>query len=139
MNATARSPQPLSDIAIERARAKTFSVLSTLLPGGQPQNHVMWVDTDGTNLLINTEVHRRKYRNVAADPRVTVLLPDNENPYIFSEVRGRVTSEVRGPRAREHIEELAMKYMGTAYPAPIQSERVILVIGPERVYDHERP
>ena len=139
MNATARSPQPLSDTAIERARAKTFAVLSTLLPGGQPQNHVMWVDTDGTNLLMNTEVHRRKYRNVAADPRVTILLPDNENPYIFSEVRGRVTGEVRGPRAHEHIEELAMKYMGTAYPAPILSERVILIISPDRVYDHERP
>ena len=139
MNATTRSPQPLSDTAIERARAKTFAVLSTLLPGGQPQNHVMWVDTDGTNLLMNTEVHRRKYRNVAADPRVTILLPDNENPYIFSEVRGRVTEEIRGPRAHEHIEELAMKYMGTAYPAPILSERVILVISPERVYDHQRP
>ena len=139
MNATAKSPQPLTDIAIERARAKTFAVLSTLLPDGQPQNHVMWVDTDGTNLLMNTEVHRRKYRNVASDPRVTILLPENENPYIFSEVRGRVTEEIRGPRAREHIEELAMKYMGTAYPAPILSERVILVISPERVYDHERP
>ena len=139
MNATAKSPQPLTDIAIERARAKTFAVLSTLLPDGQPQNHVMWVDTDGTNLLMNTEVHRRKYRNVAADPRVTILLPENENPYIFSEVRGRVTEEIRGPRAHEHIEELAMKYMGTAYPAPILSERVILVISPERVYDHERP
>lgn len=139
MNATAKSPQPLSDTAIERARAKTFAVLSTLLPGGQPQNHVMWVDTDGTNLLMNTEVHRRKYRNVAADPRVTILLPDNANPYIFSEVRGRVTEEIRGPRAHEHIEELAMKYMGTAYPAPIQSERVILVISPDRVYDHQRP
>ena len=139
MDATTKSPQPLSDIAIERARAKTFAVLSTLLPDGQPQNHVMWVDTDGANLLMNTEVHRRKYRNVAADPRVTILLPDNENPYIFSEVRGRVAEEIRGPRAHEHIEELAMKYMGTAYPAPIQSERVILVISPDRVYDHQRP
>ena len=139
MNAAAKSPQPLSDIAIERARAKSFAVLSTLLPGGQPQNHVMWVDTDGTNLIMNTEVHRRKYRNVAADPRVTILLPDIENPYIFSEVRGRVTEEIRGPRARAHIEELAMKYMGTAYPAPITSERVILIITPERVYDHTRP
>ncbi len=91
------------------------------------------------SLLINTEVHRRKYRNVEADPRVTVLLPDIENPYIFSEVRGRVTEEIRGPRALGHIEELAMKYMGTAYPAPITSERVILIITPERVYDHTRP
>ena len=139
MSTAAGASQPLSDIAVQRARDKTFAVLSTLLPGGQPQNHVMWVDTDGENLLINTEVHRRKYRNVTADPRVTVLLPDNENPYIFSEVRGRVTSEIRGPRAREHIEELADKYMGTAYPAPIQSERVILIIEPERVYDHQRP
>ncbi len=139
MNAAATPGQPLSEKAIARAKAKTFAVLSTLLPDGQPQNHVMWVDTDGTNLIMNTEVHRRKYRNVAADPRVTILLPDNENPYIFSEVRGRVTSEIRGPQARENIEELAMKYMGTAYPAPIQSERVILIITPERVYDHERP
>ena len=139
MNAAGSSPQPLSEKAIARAKAKTFAVLSTLLPGGQPQNHVMWVDTDGTNLIMNTEVHRRKYRNIAADPRVTVLLPDNENPYIFSEVRGRVTEEIRGPRAREHIEELAQKYVGGPYPATIQSERVILIISPERIYDHERP
>ena len=43
----------------------------------------MWVDADRQHLLINTEMHRQKYRNVERDPRVTVMIWDNEDPYLF--------------------------------------------------------
>ena len=60
----------------------------------------MWVDADDEHVLINTEVHRAKYRNVQADPRVTVTIWDRESPYRYVEVRGRVTGEVRGEQDR---------------------------------------
>ncbi len=115
------------------AKDKNFAAFTTLLPGGQPMTHVMWVDAEDDHVLINTEVHRRKYLNVAQDPRVTVTIIDSNNPYRYAEVRGRVVEKVTGPRARAHIDELSNKYNGKPYdPDAITSERVILRIAPER-------
>lgn len=118
------------------AAGPNFATISTLMPDGTPQTHVMWVDADGEHVLVNTEVHRTKYRNLARDPRATVTILDREDPYSYVEVRGRLVSEVRGPQARDHIDELSRKYLGRDYQNPITSERVILVIRPEREVVH---
>lgn len=115
------------------AQGPNFAALTTLLPGGVPTTHFMWVDCDDDHVLINTEPHRRKYRNTEADPRVTVAILDKDNPYRYAEVRGRVVDTVRGDEARAHIDALSVKYLGQPYdPAAITSERVILRILPER-------
>jgi PPOX class probable F420-dependent enzyme len=114
------------------AREKNFGALTTLLPDGHPQTQVMWVDADGDHLLINTELHRQKFKNVERDPRVTLTIWDKDDPYSFVEVRGEVVEKVRGPEAREHIDELSYKYHGRPYGSRIRSERVILKIAPLR-------
>lgn len=114
------------------ATGKNFAALTTLLPSGQPQTHVMWVDCDEEHILINTEVHRRKYKNVEADPRVTVAIWDAANPYSFAEVRGRVVETVTGDAALASINALANKYTDADYAPEIESERVILKISPDR-------
>jgi PPOX class probable F420-dependent enzyme len=117
---------------VELARGKNFGALTTLLPDGHPQTQVMWVDADDEHLLINTEVHRQKYKNVERDPRVTLTIWDEEDPYRFVEVRGEVVEKVKGPEAREHIDKLSYKYHDRPYGTSIQSERVILRIAPLR-------
>jgi PPOX class probable F420-dependent enzyme len=92
----------------------------------------MWVDADDEHILINTEVHRQKYKNVKHDPRATVTVFDSANPYHYAEVRGRVVETVTGPEARAHIDKLSEKYVGGPYANEIQSERVILKIVPDR-------
>jgi PPOX class probable F420-dependent enzyme len=115
------------------ATGKNFAALTTLMADGQPQTQVMWVDADDEHVLINTEVHRQKYKNVERDPRVTVTVWNANNPYQYVEVRGTVAETVRGDEARAHIDACAKRYMGVDdYPNPIQSERVILRITPER-------
>jgi len=117
---------------VELARGKNFAALTTLLPDGHPQTQVMWVDADDDYLLINTEVHRQKFKNVERDPRVTITIWDMEDPYRFVEVRGEVVGRSKGPEAREHIDELSHKYHGRPYGTKIRSERVILRIAPFR-------
>ncbi len=96
-------------------------------------SHVMWVACDEDHLIINTEVHRAKFRNVERDPRVTVTIIDRDNPYRFAEVRGEVVEKIRGPEARASIDELSQKYGGRPYPEDaIQTERIILKIAPRR-------
>ena len=119
-------------MVLELARGQNFAALTTLLPGGHPQTQVMWVDANEQHLLINTEVHRQKFRNVERDPRVTVTIWDKEDPYRFVEVRGEVVEKVKGMEAREHIDELSHKYRGKPYQTPIRSQRVVLRIAPSR-------
>jgi PPOX class probable F420-dependent enzyme len=124
--------QELHPMVLELARAQNFAALTTLLPGGHPQTQVMWVDANEQHLLINTEVHRQKFRNVERDPRVTVTIWDKEDPYRFVEVRGEVVEKVKGQEARKHIDELSQKYRGKPYQTQIRSERVVLRIAPLR-------
>jgi PPOX class probable F420-dependent enzyme len=126
------SDNGLDPKVVELARGENFAALTTLLPDGHPQTQVMWVDADDEHLLINTEVHRQKFKNVKRDPRVTLAIWDGEDPYRFVEVRGEVVGITRGPKAREHIDELSHKYHGRPYRTKIRSERVILRIAPFR-------
>jgi PPOX class probable F420-dependent enzyme len=114
------------------ATGKNFAALTTLFADGGPQTQIMWVDADDDHILINTEVHRQKFKNVERDPRVVVTVFDAANPYHYAEVRGRVVDIVRGDEARQHIDELSAKYTGGPYSNPIQSERVVLKIEPTR-------
>lgn len=125
----------IDDNVKQLAQQPNFAALTTLMPDGQPQTQVMWVDADDEHVLVNTELGRQKWRNVERDPRVTVTVIDRENPYHYAEVRGRVVDVVRGDEARAHIDQLSQKYFGRDYdPAMIQTERVILRVRPDKVH-----
>jgi PPOX class probable F420-dependent enzyme len=111
---------------------QNFATICFHLPDGVIGSHVMWVDADDEHVLINTEVHRAKYKAIQADPSVTVTIWNKDNPYQYAEVRGTVVGEVRGPAARANIDALSVRYTGHEYSNPIQSERVILQIAPVR-------
>ena len=119
----------------ELAREANFAAFSVNLASGRVMTHVMWVDADDDHVLINTEVHRAKFRAVERDPRVTVTILDRADPYVYAEVRGHVVETVRGPDARAHIDRLSRKYRGRDYDdSAITSERVILRIAPDVQY-----
>ncbi|MDQ4145572.1 MAG: TIGR03618 family F420-dependent PPOX class oxidoreductase [Actinomycetota bacterium] len=122
----------IEDQVKELAREANYAALTTLSLSGRPMTHLMWVDCDAEHVIVNTEIHRAKYRNVEHDPRVAIVIWDDEDPYRYVEVRGRVVESVRGPEARRHIDELSHKYTGAVYANPIESERVILRILPSR-------
>ena len=118
----------LDNKTIQMASGPNYATLTTLFKNGVPQTHVMWVDTDGEHILINTEIHRFKYKNILKDPRVTVTIWKHDNPFKFVEVRGEVIAEITGQEARDNIDKLSQKYWEKPYPFPIQSERIVLVI-----------
>src|SRR5215203_5191611 len=132
MAATKSGPE-LHSTTAELASGPNYGVLTTLLPSGNLQNHYIWVGTDGERLVVNTEVHRQKFKNVERDPKVTLTIRDEENPYRYAEARGEVVEKVRGQEARDHIDELSQKYHSEDYPPDnIVSERVMLWIVPDR-------
>ena len=131
--ADTRNGPELHPVTAELADGKNFATVTTVFPSGQIQAHVIWVGLRGGELVLNTEVHRAKHRNVVKDPRITVLIRDENNPYRYAEVRGEVNRTTTGQEARDHIDEISRKYNGEVYPPDnIKSERVILWVTPHR-------
>jgi PPOX class probable F420-dependent enzyme len=122
MAATSKDGPELHPATVELAQGRNYGAITTVLPSGRLQTHPIWVDTDGERLVVNTETHRQKYKNVERDPNVTLTIRDEENPYRYAEVRGEVVEKVRGQEAREHIDELSRKYHGRL-PAREHRER----------------
>jgi PPOX class probable F420-dependent enzyme len=112
-----------------------FASLATLNPDGSPQVTPVWVDYDGTNLLVNTARGRVKHRNLQRNPRVALSISDPENPYRYLGIQGRVT-EMTETDADAHIDRMAKKYLNKdKYPFRAPGEaRILLKIAPQKVH-----
>ena len=113
---------------------KNFVHFATVNKDGSPQVTPVWVDFDGTRVLVNSEQKRRKVRNMKRDPRVAISVQEPGNPYKYTEIRGRVV-EITAAGGAEHIDKMAKKYMGAdKYPYNQPGDvRVIIKIVPEHV------
>ena len=107
----------------------------TLMDDGSPQISPVWIDTDGSNLLINTATGRLKTNNIERDSRVAVAVYDPQNPYSrVVNVTGIVTN-ISTSGAIEHINKLSQKYTGQAtYQGHNnKEERLIVTTKPTRI------
>ena len=117
-------------------------VLTTMMPDGQPQMSIVWVDYDGRYLLINTTLERQKGKNMQANPLVNVLVIDSTNVVRFIEVRGEV-AEITQDGAIDHADAQTEAYTngakhrfyGDIYPEEQQFKetRVIVKVKPYKV------
>ena len=95
----------------------------------------VWVDFDGTHLIVNTARGRVKHRNLEKNPRVALAIFDPENPYRYLGIQGRV-AEMTQSGADAHIDRMAKKYLNKdKYPfRAAGEERVLVKIAPEKVH-----
>jgi hypothetical protein len=79
MAGTQNGPK-LHPTTLELAHGANFTAITTALPGGDFQNHYIWVGTDGERPFVNTEVHRQKFLHVQRDPGVTLMIRNQQDP-----------------------------------------------------------
>jgi PPOX class probable F420-dependent enzyme len=127
-------PVKISEGIKKLLEAPNFANLATLMPDGSPQVTPVWVDFDGTHILVNTAEGRQKPRNMRRDPRVAISVFNQQSPYSYATFRGRVV-EITHEGADQHIDRMAKKYLGLdTYPSRQPGERrVIFKIEPEHV------
>lgn len=120
-------PDKFKDLLTEK---KAFGHLATLMSDGTPQVTPVWVDLQGDRVLINTAKGRIKDKNMSSNPNVAISIADPDNPYRYVQIRGRVAKRTEG--ASDHIDKMAMKYMGKEkYPLAAPGEvRVLYEIEP---------
>ena len=109
------------------------AVVSTLNDDGTVHSAVAWVNVEQGKVAVNSEVSRKWPRNLERDPRITVLVYDQSNPYEYVEIRGTVTSTTDG--ANDHIDRLAKKFINQdSYPFHQPGDqRVMFQIEPAHV------
>ncbi|HUK29316.1 MAG TPA: PPOX class F420-dependent oxidoreductase [Candidatus Acidoferrales bacterium] len=119
------------DEALEIIEGKNLAYLATSMADGSPHISPVWIDHDGNTLLVNTVPGRVKQKNVSRDPRVAISMVQEKNPYRHLFIRGKVVEQTQ-QGALDHIDWLARKYLGKAYPWNDRN-RIILRIKPESV------
>ena len=112
--------------------AGTYVTVGTTDADGRPHLSVGWATYDGDDVLLSTITARRKYRNLTANPAVSVLWFPADAPLSYVEVRGTATATTDG--ARELIERLARTYVGRPYQeVPGDVVRVTVRVTPRHV------
>jgi PPOX class probable F420-dependent enzyme len=87
-----------------------IAVVTTLRPDGSPHSTPLWVDVDDEGVSVNTAWPRTKPRNLAADPRLSVVVVDPNDPYRWIAITGTATLVEEG--ANDQIDRLSKKYTG---------------------------
>ena len=110
------------------------------MPDDTLQVTPIWIDFDGTNVLVNRLKGRQKTLNMAKRPQVGLDIVDPTNPWRWLSVRGRIV-EITEEGANEHIDKMAKKYMGQdkyGFHRP-EDVRVIYKIQVDRVHYQGSP
>lgn len=118
------------------------AALVTVLPDGQPQITPIWYNWEGDYVLLNTMKGFRKERNMRANPKVTLLVYDPEQPLRSIEIRGIVV-EMSEEGALDHLDCLTQKYLrkpgarffGDSVPADLRAiyTPVKIKVAPTRI------
>ena len=109
------------------------AVVAALRPDGTPHQTVTGSTTTASTSLVNLNTFRTKLRYLEADPRVSVLVLDRDDPFRRIRIDGRVV-EITKEGAYEHIVRQAGVYLGReSYELAPGEERVLVRIAPERV------
>jgi PPOX class probable F420-dependent enzyme len=111
-------------------------VLAVNAADGPPSQSVMWFELDPNDpdvILMNTMVRRLKYRQIQADPRVSLLFEDG---LTWVAMRGTVELDATFQPALDHIQHLARRY-GKDPERYAGQERVIIRMRVEKVIRHD--
>ena len=113
---------------------QNFAAVATTMADGSPQVSLVWVDSDGENIVINTAEGRLKTNNIRRSGEIALAIADSNNHYKQAMIRGKIVEDTH-EGADEHIDLMAKKYLGQdKYPFRGPDEqRVIFKIKPEKI------
>jgi PPOX class probable F420-dependent enzyme len=121
-----------------------YAVIATVNRDGSPQMTEIWYDLRGDQLIFNMTTERLKRRNLARDPRVSLLASTKKgapawDTLAYVRVDGRAREIATGDEGREDITRLTARYDGPEEaerlrPNWYKQDRVTYAIDIERVY-----
>lgn len=86
--------------------------VATVMKDGQPHVMPVWFVLDGEQIVFTTGANTVKGRNLQRDPRIALLVEDDEPPFAFVHMRGRVTIQQDLEDLLRFATLIGSRYMG---------------------------
>jgi PPOX class probable F420-dependent enzyme len=129
---TATIPDDLVDLLIQ----PNHGALGTVRPDNTVQVSPMWFEYDGTHVRFTHTTKRAKYRNLQANPSMSLMVMSPLDPNDYVEVRGSLVEMVPDPTGAFYV-TLGKRYGNPHQQPPKDSpDRVILVMSIDKVARH---
>lgn len=129
---------PPPEVIRDLVEGPHFCHLGTVRPDGSPQVNPMWFEWDGEFIKMTHTTKRGKWRNLQANPHVSVCFPDPAQPYRYVEMRG-VLDHTEPDPAGEYYVHLSTLYGPAVDPPPDRADRVVLYLRPQHWSGHMTP
>jgi PPOX class probable F420-dependent enzyme len=124
----------LSDIS-ELLEKPNHAVIATLNRDGSVHTTMIWINVEGDAIAFNSARGRHWPTNLERDPRVTLTLLNESNPYEYAVLTGSAVEIDAGTDADQHMDVLAQKYINQdTYPWRQEGEvRVKFHLTPSKI------
>ena len=107
-------------------------VITTMAPSGLPQSTAMWFLFDDGQIKFSLLEHRKKYRNLRANPACTFFLMDPKNMGHTIEVRG--TAGFEADPDKSFVGRVRAQYGAGGPPTDGPNDhRWIVTVEPQRI------
>lgn len=110
-----------------------YPIVTTMRHDGLISANPVSMLWDGERVRFSTQKNRMKYKNMVADPRLTLCISSLEDPLYYIEIRGK--AEIEDDPDRVFINRVAQKYLDMdeyPYDKP-GDQRVTVTVIPEQV------
>lgn len=113
--------------------APLFAHLATVRPDGSVQSNPMWFKVVGDEVHFTHTRTRQKFKNLQANPTMSLSITDPAAPYLYVELRGHLAGVIDDPTGAFYV-ELQNHYGNPSEQAPPDAaERVILRMAIDKV------
>jgi len=122
-------PDELADLV----RRPLFASLGTIRPDNTVQVSPMWFDYEDGTLRFTHTNKRAKFRNLQANPAMSLMIFDPDEPNRYIELRGALAEAIPDPEGDYYV-HLGRRYGDPdTQPPANKADRVILVMSVDHV------
>ena len=122
-------PNELADLV----RRPLFASLGTIRPDNTVQVSPMWFDYEDGTLRFTHTNKRAKFRNLQANPAMSLMIFDPDEPNRYIELRGELIEAIPDPEGAYYV-HLGRRYGDPdTQPPANKADRVILVMSIDHV------
>jgi PPOX class probable F420-dependent enzyme len=121
-------------------REAHVAVLATVAPDGRPHAAPIWYLYEDGVFVMMTGRHSRKARNIAHEPRTTLVIDRRALPYYAVMVQG--TAEIGPPPSDDLHLRMAVRYLGETLGREYHTRRgggggaVTIRLRPDRIVEY---
>ena len=134
MVASLTSVAKLTDEQAQLFLGKNFGAVATIREDGTPHVTPVWLDYDGEHVLFNTATGRAKWHHMRRDPRVTIEVYAQDDPYQYVTVTGIAELEESDEAQPAHRQAVREVHGQPKFQSHRPNERRVIVrVKPERV------